>query len=558
MDDDALSRRRLLQLASSTGLAGLAGCGGDSDAGAEPTTSPRPSDSPALATTERPTESPTATDVPAELTYSELQYPRTVIEGEVFQVGVEVANVRSTAADTTITVAVGDATSSTAVELGPGDVSRVMFEVDGDVPPATYPLTFHTPTSEPVSAGELRVEERAPLLEAFVGVDGQNFEVDGEPFAFNGGNNDMLGRAPRWYVDRVFEGAASLDFRALRCWAYAGRCHVGSCAGEGLTILPQPDDLDGPVETLPPLNETVLKRFDYAIYKANETGVRLVLPLLSNTESHTGIGDFVKYSATADDHDDFYTDETCRAFFKEYVTAILTRENTITGREYRKDPGILMWELVNEPDLLDNEGATSIMQGWFEEMAPFVKSVDDNHLLSTGEIGFYEDDRPQSLSKKNDQGMDYIANHQPAAIDAATFHIYLNQNDFMQVEDGTPRWKTWVENHARDAHEQLDKPVYAGEFAPGNSEGDYLVDRRDEEWEAQDERRAAKYRELYEVFAETGVNGALNWTFMIPFDFATDPVDDPDQWNASVSVYPDDPYTPDVMQEYSSGLGTNG
>lgn len=533
-------------------MAGLAGCGSGSTAGTEP--EPRTSQP----STETPTSPPTATAVPAELTFDELRYPPTVIQGETFQVGVEIANAGSTATDTTVTLAISDATSSKSVELGPGGVERFTFEIEGNVPPATYPLTFRTSSSEAVSPGELQVVARGPLLDEFVGVDGPNFELDGEPFAFNGGNNDMLGRAPRWYVDRVFEGAASLDFRALRCWAYAGRCHIGSCAGEGLTILPQPDDLDGPVETLPPLNETVLKRLDYAVYKANETGVRLVLPLLSNTESHTGIGDFVKYSTTAEGHDDFYTDETCRAFFKEYVTAILTRENTITGREYRNDPGILMWELVNEPDLLDNEGATSIMQGWFEEMAPFVKSVDDNHLLSTGEIGFYEDDRPQSLSNKNDQGMDYIANHQPDAIDAATFHIYLNQNDFTRVEDGSPRWKTWVENLATDAREQLDKPVYAGEFAPGNSDGDYLVDRRDEDWKAQDERRAEKYRELYEVFAETGVNGALNWTFMIPFDFATDPVDDPDQWNASVSVYPDDPHTPAVMQEYSSALGSNG
>jgi mannan endo-1,4-beta-mannosidase len=550
-----LSRRRLLELAGVTGASGLAGCGGRSGGRTESETAPATSatDSP----TDASNDSPTATEAAARLDFNELRYPAKVIEGERFRVRLEVVNLGEAAVDPTVRLVIGDVATSAAISLDAGDAVRLALEVDGGLSPGSYTLSVAGPADGDEVTGELAVEERASLLDRYVGVDGPAFELDGEPFAMNGGNNDMLGRAPRWYVDRVFEAAAELGFTALRTWAYAGRCFIGSCAGEGATVLPQPDELDGPVDELPPLNEVVLERLDYAIYKANETGVRLVLPMLSNTESHTGIGDFVKYSATAEDHDDFYTDETCRRLFEQYATALLTRENTITGREYRDDPGILMWELVNEPDLLDNEGATSIMQGWFEEMAPFVKSVDDNHLLSTGEIGFYEDDRPQSLAGKNDQGMDYIANHEPAAIDAATFHLYLNKSGLTEVENGTPRWKTWVENHARDAHDHLEKPVYAGEFAPGDSDGDYLVDRRDDDWKTQDERRAEKYRELYEVFAETGVNGALNWTFMIPFDFATDPVDDPDQWNTSVSVYPDDPHTPEVIQEYTSTLGSN-
>lgn len=554
-DDTHLSRRRLLELAGAAGVSGLAGCGGES----EPPTEPEPTAtrSATAAPTDRPTDSPTPTAAPARLDFNELQHPAKLIEGERFRVRAEVVNLGDEAVEATVTGSVGEVSTAATVSLEAGDATRISLSFDATLAPGSYTLSMAGPAEGDVVSRELAVEERAPLLERHVGVDGTDFELDGDPFAMNGGNNDMLGRAPRWYVDRVFEAAAELGFTALRTWAYAGRCFIGSCAGEGATVLPEPDELGGPVDSLPPLNEVVMERLDYAIYKANETGVRLVLPLLSNTESHTGAGDFVKYSATAEGHDDFYTDETCRDFFRAYVTAMLTRENTVTGREYREDPGILMWELINEPDLRDNDGSQSIMQGWFEEMAPFLKSIDDTHLLSTGEIGYYEDSRPQSLDHKSDQGMDFLSNHQPEAIDAATFHIYLNQNDFTRVEDGTPRWKTWVENHARDAHEALGKPVYAGEFAPGNSDGDYLVDRRDDDWEAQDERRAEKYHELYEAFAASGVNGALNWTFMLPFGFDDDPVQDPAKWNASVSVYPDDPYTPDVMQAYTSELGTN-
>lgn len=158
MDDvAALSRRRLLELASATGLAGLAGCGGRSTSGSAPETdtSSPPTGSP------RP--SPTATDLPIDLAYNELRYPAKIIEGEPFQIGVEVYNVGRTEADTTVTLAIGDVTSSRAVELRPQDAVRVRFPVDGTIPPGTYPLTLRAPSSEPVKKGEVRVEEMGAL-----------------------------------------------------------------------------------------------------------------------------------------------------------------------------------------------------------------------------------------------------------------------------------------------------------------------------------------------------------------------------------------------------------
>ena len=49
----------------------------------------------------------------------------------------------------------------------------------------------------------------------------------------------------------------------------------------------------------------------------------------------------------------------CRDAFKDYVKAILTRRNSITGVLYKDDPTIMAWDLANEPWVLgDDSGQT--------------------------------------------------------------------------------------------------------------------------------------------------------------------------------------------------------
>jgi mannan endo-1,4-beta-mannosidase len=48
-------------------------------------------------------------------------------------------------------------------------------------------------------------------------------------------------------------------------------------------------------------------------------------------------------------HNDFFTHGPTKQLFKDYVRALLTRTNTITGRQYSEDPTVMAWDLVNEP-----------------------------------------------------------------------------------------------------------------------------------------------------------------------------------------------------------------
>ena len=69
------------------------------------------------------------------------------------------------------------------------------------------------------------------------------------------------------------------------------------------------------------------------------------------------------------------------------------------------------------------------MQGWVQEMASFVKSLDNKHLLTVGTEGFYGDTMPEK--KQNNPGYqvgtDFISNHLVKEIDFATIHAYPDQ-----------------------------------------------------------------------------------------------------------------------------------
>lgn len=91
---------------------------------------------------------------------------------------------------------------------------------------------------------------------------------------------------------------------------------------------------------------------------------------------------------------------------------LLTCKNSITGIEYRNDPTIFAWELINEPRCLtDISGDTLqvslfdrflcpitlisqcfanqvtlffVRKDWINKMTAFIKSIDKKHLLTVG------------------------------------------------------------------------------------------------------------------------------------------------------------------------------
>ena len=95
--------------------------------------------------------------------------------------------------------------------------------------------------------------------------------------------------------------------------------------------------------------------------------------------------DFMNYSAR------FYSNEKTVKYFRDYVGVILNRRNKFTGKLYKSDPTIMAWELANEPrpGRREKSGLENrvIFDKWIDETAGYIKSIDTNHLVTTGSEG---------------------------------------------------------------------------------------------------------------------------------------------------------------------------
>ncbi|KAG6431928.1 hypothetical protein SASPL_103500 [Salvia splendens] len=198
--------------------------------------------------------------------------------------------------------------------------------------------------------------------------------------------------------------------------------------------------------------------------------------------------------------------------YDEHVfQTVMTRLNTITRVAYKDEPTIMAWELMNEPRCeTDHSGKT--VNGWVEEMASFVKSIDNKHLLEIGMEGFYGDsvpERKQANPNNIQVGTDFISNHLVKDIDFATIHAYPDIWLSGKSEDEQLRFmQSWLWNHWQDARNVLKKPLVLAEFGKSSKDAGYTLNKRDT-------YIGNVYRDVYR-YAQNGgtMSGSLVWQAM--------------------------------------------
>jgi len=171
---------------------------------------------------------------------------------------------------------------------------------------------------------------------------------------------------------------------------------IAAAKNIGLNVLRSPAFLDvpwrgayfqswNPATNRPEINtgENGLQRLDHLIADAEQSGIRLILPLVNHWPDFGGMDRYVSWFGAAS-RDDFYRDPRIREAYKSYASQILNRESTVTGRLYKNEPSILAWELVNEPRC----ATPAVLVEWVREMSPWIKQNDPNHLLAVGDEGY--------------------------------------------------------------------------------------------------------------------------------------------------------------------------
>jgi mannan endo-1,4-beta-mannosidase len=84
-------------------------------------------------------------------------------------------------------------------------------------------------------------------------------------------------------------------------------------------------------------------------------------------------------------HDQFYTDPKILATFTDYISHVVKR--------YANSPTLFAWELANDPRCSSSlpaspECTPQTITRWHSQIAQVVKSLDPNHLVSSGNQGF--------------------------------------------------------------------------------------------------------------------------------------------------------------------------
>jgi mannan endo-1,4-beta-mannosidase len=203
-------------------------------------------------------------------------------------------------------------------------------------------------------------------------------------------------------------------------------------------------------------------------------------------------------------------------WYKNYIKMLLNRKNTVTGVKYKNEPAIFSWEIMNEGR---NPGKNpSELRDWYQNIAQYIKSIDPNHMVSTGEGGFDYHKPPQYSLKqysnkyvlRGSMGTSYIQNTSIPEIDYGSAHWYPGNFGWYIKKWGADLTKdknlinaqnAWLKDHVKIAH-SLGKPFVMGEYGYAG-------------WG--DERQQKIYADFWKYAEKNKLDGSLLWEFTINY-----------------------------------------
>ena len=310
----------------------------------------------------------------------------------------------------------------------------------------------------------------------FVRRSGMRFSRAGEPYRIAGtnmwyaaylgadapiGNRDRMGRE--------FDRLSALGINNVRI--------LGSSEFSPLKNSVRPTFRDSSSK----YNETLLRGLDHALAEMGKRGMTAVIYLTNFWEWSGGMMTYLYWTnggrymdmndpahpwpEFADMSSEFYGHAEAVRMFDDYVRAVVGRRNTVTGKLYRDDPAILSWQLANEPRPggSDEAGRTHMTAylKWINGTARLIKSIDPNHMVSTGSEGTQGCiNDPQCV----------VDAHSSPAIDYVNAHIWPQNWSWADPKDLAGTWPTVEKNTHEYITQQLaianrvGKPLVIEEF----------------------------------------------------------------------------------------------
>lgn len=232
-----------------------------------------------------------------------------------------------------------------------------------------------------------------PSAMSFIKTSGTNFTLDGKPFFVTGVNNHYLTYGSQVEVTRVLDDAVAMGANVVRTFLQPV---IGSIDGSVPTIWDW--RLEGEASNLavkgtyllywdPSQNRMAIndgangmQKVDFLIAEAGKRHLRLIIAFLDFWDYTGGAQQMRAWYGSQDKSRFFFTDPRTKQDYRTWVRHVVQHVNLLTGLAYRDDPTIMAWELMNE----GNAQPEALLLAWTGEMSAYVKSLDPNHLVGSG------------------------------------------------------------------------------------------------------------------------------------------------------------------------------
>ena len=254
-----------------------------------------------------------------------------------------------------------------------------------------------------------------------VNADGQ-FVRDGKPYYFVGTNfwyGAILGSegegGNRERLHKELDFLKSIGINNLRVL-------VGADGENGIKTRVEPS-----LQVAPGVyNDTILAGLDYFMNELRERDMTAVLYLNNSWEWSGGYSVYLQWSGHGDAVvpavdgwpaymeyvKQFPQSDSAKALFANHVNYIVSRTNRYNQIKYMDDPTIMSWQIGNEPRAFSDENKEPFAR-WMADVAAQIKSLDPNHMVSSGSEGSWGCEMDMNLFEKihADPNINYLNIH---------------------------------------------------------------------------------------------------------------------------------------------------
>lgn len=202
------------------------------------------------------------------------------------------------------------------------------------------------------------------------------------------------------------------------------RILVGSDGKRGIPTKVEPTLQEAPGV----YNDTILAGLDYLLAEMEKRDMVAVLYLNNSWEWSGGYSQYLAWArgdkapvpavdgwpAFMDYVKEFVVSDSAQALFANHVKYILSRTNRYTQRKYTDDPTIMSWQIGNEPRAFASDSIhKAAFAEWMSKTSSLIRSLDPNHLISTGSEGKHGCEEDIALFEKvhADTNIDYMNIH---------------------------------------------------------------------------------------------------------------------------------------------------